>query len=98
MSLVGTMNGTEKLDPLTCPHCNTGIDGMALGLFWDPYEKSWRCITCGHRTFERRKKHHAELLEDMLWDRVLATFEQEEKQNHPGDEGEDFEEELLEVI
>jgi hypothetical protein len=66
----------ERLKPVTlfCPHCFAGIDGVVLGLIWDSNEDAWRCIHCGHRTFEQKPKTNVELLEEALWDRVLASI------------------------
>jgi transposase-like protein len=66
---------TVEPAPLACPHCGSGRDLKVVGLFWDIDEKSWRCLTCGHRTFERRYKTQAQLQEDAVWDAVLASFE-----------------------
>ena len=76
------------------------MDGNTLGLFWEAYEDAWRCATCGHRSFRKRKKSPAELHDDILWDQVLETFEQEqeEKQGHPDEDAEDHEEKLLEAV
>ncbi len=84
----------EKSSLLTCPHCRAGEDGSILGLFWDTSENSWRCLTCGHRSFEQKKRSYAELLDEMLWDQVLASFEQEKEQEHPWDEEVDYEDGL----
>lgn len=90
MAQVLSIAKDRQLDPLTCPHCGAGKDGITLGLFWDSRERSWRCLICSHRTFERRKRSQAEILEDMMWDRVLAAFDQEEEANRLQDEEEEF--------
>jgi len=65
----------QKNGQLICPHCRAGEDEISLGLFWDLSEKAWRCIACGHRSYERRPKTQAQLLEDLVWDRVLESLE-----------------------
>lgn len=92
------IDAIQKMDPLVCPHCGSGQDGTILGLFWEEYEKAWRCIVCGHRTFERRKKSPAELVEDKIWDRILDILDSEEesREHRPGEE--DGEREFREAI
>ncbi|HXN07884.1 MAG TPA: hypothetical protein VN944_12575 [Nitrospiria bacterium] len=74
------INNKCKSISSVCPHCHAGIDGAGLGLFWDFDETAWRCIFCGHRSFEQKKKTEAELLEETLWDQILATLDTEEKE------------------
>ena len=69
----------QRACSLPCPHCRAGADGKDLGLFWDFYEDAWRCIFCGYRSFEQIKQTSTRVLEDIIWDNVLATIEEEEK-------------------
>jgi Zn ribbon nucleic-acid-binding protein len=41
----------RKINSKVCPHCKTGADGKALGLFWEDYDRDWRCIICGYRNY-----------------------------------------------
>ena len=79
-----------KSNSSVCPHCHAGMDGTGLGLFWDFDEIAWRCIFCGHRSFENKRKTEAEMLEEALWDQILIAFdgrgrEQEQNQDEEDD-------------
>ena len=65
-------------DVLACPHCGTGRDGVALGLFWDSYEVAWKCVICGHRSFEHKKRTDSQLREERVWDKLLEAYDREE--------------------
>jgi DNA-directed RNA polymerase subunit RPC12/RpoP len=74
------INSARKAaDLLACPHCGAGTDGIVLGLFWDSREEAWRCVLCGHRSFEQKKLTAAQLQEETLWDKILTTYEVEEE-------------------
>jgi hypothetical protein len=62
---------------LACPHCGAGHAEATLGLFWDIGEEAWRCIFCGYRSFERKHRTFAQIMEDRLWDKVLGALEEE---------------------
>ena len=86
-----TIDESKGSITLSCPHCNAGNDGVGLGLIWDFNEDAWRCILCGHRSFQQKQKTKAEILEEYLWDRILASIPPEEDLENPRDaKEEDF--------
>jgi len=80
---------------LACPHCGAGTDKMVLGLFWDSREEAWRCVLCGHRSFERMRQTDAQLQEETLWDKILAVYDREEES--PSEDQEDWEENVVNI-
>ncbi len=69
--------GVGTVAALACPHCRAGDDGQTLGLFWDETEGAWRCMLCGHRTFDRRRMSCAEMMGERLWDRIIDLLDRE---------------------
>lgn len=76
----------KRKGPLSCPHCRAGEDGNSVGLFWDLNEKAWRCISCGHRSYERKQRTQAQLLEELVWDQVLESMDPLEKKEEMEEE------------
>jgi hypothetical protein len=89
MSIRETIDESNRSSSLSCPHCNAGMDGVGLGLIWDFGEDAWRCILCGHRTFQKKQKTKAEILEETLWDRILASISLEEDSENTRDANEE---------
>ena len=87
MDTAEMIDGRNHADLLACPHCGAGMDGVVLGLFWDSCEEAWRCVLCGHRSFERKAQTYAQLYEEALWDKILAVYDEEENVK-PEDQGE----------
>jgi DNA-directed RNA polymerase subunit RPC12/RpoP len=71
---------------LACPHCFAGVEEAVVGLFWESSEKAWRCLYCGHRSFERPRRTVAQLLDDALWDELLIVDECAERCDETGEQ------------
>ena len=82
---------------LDCPHCHAGNNGLTVGLYWDINEEAWRCFECGHRIYEKKIKTQAQLLEDLKWERVFATFENEELTKSENGEDMDEDDEIFDI-
>jgi hypothetical protein len=52
-------------------------------------------VLCGHRSFERKRQTAAQLQEETLWDKILATCEREEELH--SEEQEDWEENVVNI-
>ncbi len=95
MDTMEIIDARNPADLLACPHCGAGTDGIVLGLFWDSREEAWRCVLCGHRSFEQKRQTAAQLQEETLWDKILATYEREEES--PLEDQEDWEENVVNI-
>lgn len=81
---------TAVIQALACPHCRAGEDGETLGLLWDSGEGAWRCLLCGHRTFDRRHMTYAEYIDDQLWDRIIDLLDEENSRSGEVEPEEDY--------
>jgi DNA-directed RNA polymerase subunit RPC12/RpoP len=95
MDTVEMIDVTNPAALLACPHCGAGMDGVVLGLFWDSREDAWRCVLCGHRSFEQKRQTDAQLQEDRLWDKILAIYDRAEESS-PEDQG-DWQENVINI-
>jgi hypothetical protein len=72
---------------LACPHCRAGFEHTVVGLFWDRDEASWRCLLCGHRTYDRPRRSDAEITTDRLWEQLFPSVDEDGcGRSHEGEE------------
>lgn len=77
----------QTVHPLACPHCKAGFEHTVLGLFWDRDEASWRCLLCGHRTFDRPRRRRADIIADRLWEQLFPSTDDDGcDRSHEGEE------------
>lgn len=78
----------ETAHPLACPHCRAGFEHTVVGLFWDCDELSWRCLLCGHRSYDRPRRSDAEITTDHLWEQLFPSVDEDGcGRSHEGEEG-----------
>jgi transcription elongation factor Elf1 len=86
----------ETSAALACPHCGAGLETVVVGLAWDRDEQSWRCFICGHRTFPQPRRSAAQIREDLLWEQLVESADEEPSQKEEHTQQEEWEEEATE--
>lgn len=76
----------ERARSLACPHCSAGVDRTVVGLFWDCEEGAWRCLLCGHRTFERPRRSQAQIAADRIWEQLFPSSDEDGRGQPQGEE------------
>ena len=76
----------ETSAALACPHCGAGLETAVVGLAWDRDEQSWKCFICGHRTFPQPRRSAVQIREDLLWEQLFESADEEPTQQEEWEE------------